>query len=106
MKIAIVLFLLAVAAVSAWSQDNPITVKQSSVSGDVIVVSVQVDGKTQELHCNKSTLFCAAPEPGSYTMVRLPKNRGIYECSNVDLYEKSAVPQSDNKLGEYCLIEK
>jgi hypothetical protein len=86
MKIAIVLFLLAVAAVSAWSQDNPITVKQSSVSGDVIVVSVQVDGKTQELHCNKSTLFCAAPEPGSYTMVRLPKtgastNAATWTCT-------------------------
>jgi hypothetical protein len=108
MKIAIVLYLLAVAAAGAWAQDTPtaITVKQSSVSGDVIVVTVQIDGKTQELHCNKSTLFCAVPEPGSYLMVRLPKNRGIYECSNVDLYEKSAVPQSDSKVGEYCLVEK
>lgn len=108
MKIAIVLFLLAVAGSGAGAQDTPaaVTVTQSAVSGDVIVVTVQIDGKHQELHCNKSTLFCAAPEPGSYVMVRLPKNRGIYECSNVDLYEKSAVPQSDAKLGEYCLVEK
>ena len=107
MKFAIVLLLLALSAASLWAQDtSSITVKQSSRSGDVVLIAVQVDGKAMELHCNQSVLFCSMPKPGDYTMVRLPKNRGIYECSNVDLYEKSADPQSASKIGEYCLEQK
>jgi hypothetical protein len=107
MKLAIVLLFSALAAVSLCAQDtSSITVKQSSRSGDVIQIAVQVDGKPMELHCTQSVLFCSVLKPGDYTMVRLPKNRGIYECSNVDLYEKSADPQSASKIGEYCLEQK
>ena len=39
-------------------------------------------------------------------MVRLPKNWGMYDCVNVDLYPSSADPATSQKIGEYCLIEK
>jgi hypothetical protein len=38
-------------------------------------------------------------------MVRLPKNRGMYDCQNVDLYPRTADPENEEKLGEYCLNE-
>ena len=49
---------------------------------------------------------CKVLEPGTYVMVRLPKNWGMYDCANVDLYASAADPASGEKLGEYCLIEK
>jgi len=39
-------------------------------------------------------------------MVRLPKNRGSYVCTNVDLYPEGADPATSEKIGEYCLIQK
>jgi len=44
--------------------------------------------------------------PGTYTMVRLGKNRGMYDCVNVELYPKDANPEKDQQAGAYCLIEK
>jgi len=45
-------------------------------------------------------------EPGTYVMVRLPKNWGMYDCACIDLYASTADPASGEKLGEYCLVEK
>jgi hypothetical protein len=42
-------------------------------------------------------------KPGEYQMVRLPKNHGMYDCQNVDLYLQTADTETDDKLGEYCL---
>jgi hypothetical protein len=39
-------------------------------------------------------------------MVTLPKNWGMYDCQNVDLYPTSADPATDQKIGEYCLNGK
>jgi len=45
-------------------------------------------------------------------MVELPKNFGMYECRDVEVYPQSAatpdstLPDKDKKLGEYCLLEK
>jgi hypothetical protein len=58
------------------------------------------------LHCNKEASSCKAPDPGTYIMVRLPKNWGMYDCANVDLYPPTADPASAQKIGEYCLTEK
>jgi len=89
-----------------------VTVKSSAVVTGVVIVNVvqtatgdQAKG-TFELRCNKGPSSCNAPEPGSYTMVRLPKNWGMYDCANVDLYPTTANPDHDQKIGEYCLIEK
>jgi hypothetical protein len=40
-------------------------------------------------------------------MIQLPKNFGMYECRDVEIYPESAVTSDkDKKLGEYCLVEK
>jgi len=108
MKILVFILMLG-AAVSGMAQDRSvITVKNSTVSGEAILVTIQAAGEAHDLQCSKSVLFCKAPLPGKYVMVRLPKNRGIYDCANVvDLYRESEdTGQDNNKLGEYCMLEK
>jgi hypothetical protein len=36
-------------------------------------------------------------------MVRLPKNRGLYDCANVELYRAINGSETEEKVGEYCL---
>lgn len=109
MKRAIILLVLA-ACVPLVAQDrSTITVKKSEVSKETVVVTAMQQGdqaKAFELNCNRDAGSCKAPEPGTYIMVRLPKNWGMYDCSNVDLYAATADPGKDQKLGEYCLGEK
>jgi hypothetical protein len=110
-KTIFLLVLMAVAQLAAQEKSN-ITVKSTEVnSGVVIVIATQALTPEQAkasfaLHCNKGASSCKAPEPGSYIMVRLPKNWGMYDCANVDLYSSSADPATSQKVGEYCLIEK
>ena len=107
MKQALILLLLMV-GIAAVAQDNKstITVKSSAVVSDVVIVTATQAKAGIELRCNKGPTSCKAPEPGTYLMVRLPKNWGMYDCANVDLYPTSADPDKDQKIGEYCLIEK
>ncbi len=103
----LLLALSFLAASAAYAQERSvITVKNSTVSGDAIIVTVQIEGETHDLQCSKSVLLCKAPEPGKYVMVRLPKNRGIYECANVDLYRESDDNEPATKVGQYCLLGK
>jgi hypothetical protein len=107
MKRSIVLFVLLAAAVQLLAQEkSQITVKESTVMTGVVIVTANVAGKPLELQCNQSMAACKAPKPGEYWMVRLPKNHGMYDCANVDLYPKSADPDTSEKIGEYCLIDK
>ena len=109
MKQSIVLFLfLLICAAPLFAQDkSPITVKDSSVNSGVVLVTINESGKSFELQCNQSAPHCITPQAGTYWMVRLPKNHGLYDCANVDLYAQSANTQnSDNVLGEYCINEK
>jgi hypothetical protein len=107
MKQSILLFLL-LCAVPLFAQDKSlITVKDTTVNNGVVLVNISESGKAFELQCNKAALNCIAPEPGSYWMVRLPKNHGLYDCANVDLYAQSAGTENHNNiLGEYCITEK
>ena len=112
MKKAIVaLFLLAVvlAATPVLGQPKyePITVKSAEVTNGVVIVTVQGGGTQYELQCNTNISGCSALQPGSYVMVRLPKNWGTYVCANVDVYP-TPVNRANlgQKLGAYCLIEK
>lgn len=112
MKKAII-FLVLLVAVQLMAQDrSTITVKKSEIGNGVVIVTV-AQGATQgqaktsvELNCNKGAEACKAPEAGTYLMIRLPKNWGMYDCQNVDLYPSGADPSTDQKIGEYCLIEK
>ena len=85
-----------------------ITVKSATVSNGVVVVTIQDSGKTYELQCNQSSGNCVSLKPGSYWMVRLEKNHGMYDCENVDLYSQSADPTAEDSqaLGEYCITQK
>lgn len=114
MKQAMILLLLMVGilmvGVQTAAQDrSTVTIKSSAVVSDVVIVTAAQPGQTKatfELRCNKGPSSCKAPEPGTYLMVRLPKNWGMYDCANVDLYPESADPATSQKIGEYCLIEK
>jgi hypothetical protein len=108
MKKAILLLVLMVAAQLAAQEKSNITVKSAETNnGVVIVTATPAQGSVSfALHCNKGAPGCKVPEPGSYIMVRLPKNWGTYDCANVDLYPSSADPSTAQKIGEYCLIEK
>ena len=91
-----------------WAVDkSQITVKTTSLSGDVVLVTILDSGKSYELQCTKSAPYCAVPPAGTYWMVRLPKNHGYYDCANVDLYTQSADPENGGTIfAEYCMNEK
>jgi hypothetical protein len=99
----LMLFIL-LAAVMLWAETkSAVTVKSSQVTSGVVLVTVSENGKSFDLQCNDGHPFCQAVKPGEYQMVRLPKNRGMYDCQNVDLYLQTADTETDDKLGEYCL---
>jgi hypothetical protein len=110
MRKVIVLFVLLTALQLAAQEKTSVTVKSSEVSSGVVVVTVHQTPATPQDHasvvlqCNKDMPDCKAPVPGTYIMVRLPKNYGVYDCVNVDLFPGG--PESGEKVGEYCLIEK
>ena len=106
MKKLLFVFLLLVALPLLAVDKSAVTVKKTSTSNGVILVNVSAEGKTLELQCTQSAPHCAAPQPGTYWMVRLPKNYGLYDCQNVDLYAQSEDPEEGQKTGEYCLNEK
>jgi hypothetical protein len=112
MKKVIFLLVLMFAAQAMAQEQSTVTIKSSELNnGVVIVTAVQLATVDQAkasfaLHCNKGATACKAPEAGTYVMVRLPKNWGIYDCTNVDLYPSGADPATSQKIGEYCLIEK
>ncbi len=101
------------AATQVMAQDkSTVTVKGSELNNGVVIITVQQaatseqDAESFVLHCNKGMSECKALEAGTYLMVRLPKNWGMYDCTDVDLYPSSADPATAQKLGEYCLIKK
>ena len=108
----VTLFLLLVPLVKGQEgQTATFTVRSTEVVTGVVLISGQMtttEGKRSsvELQCNKGMLMCTLPRPGTYVMVLLPKNRGTYECANVDLYPEGAEPENSEKIGEYCLIQK
>jgi hypothetical protein len=104
-RILIVLMLLAATQLLA-ADKSLVTVKDSSVSNGVVIVNIHEEGKSFELQCTQSAPFCKATQAGSYWMVRLPKNHGLYDCDNVDLFPQSEDPENAQKVGEFCLNSK
>ena len=107
------MFLVLIFGVSAVAQDtSTITVKNSENSGGVVMIMAQQTATADlpkvslELHCTKGASSCKALEPGTYVMVRLPKNWGMYDCDNADIYPAAADPATAQKIGEYCLTQK
>jgi len=86
---------------------TPVKVKSSEVVTGVVIVHVEKDAKSLELQCNQGVGGCKALPSGSYLMVELPKNYGMYDCKNVEMYRgDQAKPDTAVLIGNYCLMEK
>ncbi len=100
------------AAMQVMAQDKfTVTVKSGEINNGVVILTVNQSATSEtassfDLHCNKGMADCKVLEPGTYVMVRLPKNWGMYDCACVDLYPSADDAASKEKLGEYCLIKK
>lgn len=107
MKQSIILFFVLIAAPLLAQEKSLITVKDTVTTNGVVIVTIHEAGKSFDLQCTQSFPNCAAPVAGEYWMVRLPKNHGLYDCANVDLYPKTTTASgSDQIVGEYCLNTK
>jgi hypothetical protein len=101
----IVLFVPLALSAQEQLESQKITVKGKEVNNGVVILAVQEGKNSFDLRCNKDVSGCTILEPGEYTMVRLPKNRGLYDCANAEVYRKSANSEVGDKLGQYCLVE-
>ena len=105
---ALVLVLLfSPIALSAQEQTEPqkITVKSKEVNNGVVILTVQEGKNSFELQCNKEFAGCVALDAGDYLMVRLPKNRGLYDCANAEVFRKAPSAEPGDKIGQYCLVQ-
>lgn len=103
----VILMVLAATEVLAQRNYEVITVKGLEVNSGVVMLSVQQGGTSFQLQCNANFTGCDTLPPGSYVMVRLPKNWGTYVCANVEVYSTPVHPENlGEKLGAYCLIQK
>ena len=112
MKKAIMFFLLALFLLSGTGKASAqgmstITVKGSELNNGVVIVDMLKAGKAFELQCNQGVASCTPLKSGKYQMIELPSNSGMYDCRDVQVYADLAVnPETDKKIGEYCLIAK
>ena len=102
-KFLVILVVLAAMQLLA-EEKSQVTVKSVDKNNGVVLITASEKGKTLELQCNEGASFCTAVKPGEYEMVRLPKNRGLYDCQNVDLFNAGAETTADERLGQYCLL--
>ena len=101
------LALLIVVVEVASQEVSIVNVKGYELNNGVVILDIVKAGKTYELQCNQGLSDCAPLRNGTYLMVELPQNFGMYHCKNVDLYPESATTsEGEKKLGEYCLIPK
>ena len=102
------LFLLFGSVEVLAQEKSFITVRGNELNNGVVILDVLKAGKAYELQCNRGVPSCVALKNGRYQLVELPKNFGMYECKDVEVYPESAVTphDKDTKLGEYCMLEK
>ena len=103
----LLIVLFAPLALSAQEplESQKITVNGKEVNNGVVILAVQEGKNSFDLQCNKDGSNCAILEPGEYMMVRLPKNRGLYDCANAEVDRKSGNSEVGDRLGQYCLVE-
>ncbi len=97
-----------IATGQAFAQERTtVKVTGSEVVTGVVVVDILKDGKPLKLQCNHGAANCKPLKSGGYVMVELPKNYGMYDCKNVEIYrEDKGKPEGAELLGNYCLVEK
>lgn len=105
MKKAFLILVVLASVLLLADEKSPVVVKTTTVTTGVVIVDVQLNGKGAELQCNEGNSGCTKLKPGNYQIVQLPKNHGMYDCANVEVYSPSA-SDNDQKLGAYCLIQK
>ena len=108
-SLVILLVLIVLAPTQALAQRNyeVITVKGLEANNGVVMLTVQQGNTSFQLQCNANVPGCYTLPPGSYVMVRLPKNWGTYVCANVGVYPTPANPENlGQKLGDYCFVTK
>lgn len=96
---------------AASDQKSSITVKGSQLTSGVVILDIVRSDKIYTLQCNQGAPDCSVLSNGKYQMLELPKNFGMYDCSDVEIYPDATAspdnaPDRNKKLGEYCLIEK
>jgi len=105
---ALLLFVFLAAVpmlVQEQSDLTTITIRSSEVNNGVVILAAREGKKSFELNCNQGMSGCAVPQPGDYLMLRLPKNHGVYQCANVELYRTTTGSEVGDKIGQYCLVE-
>ncbi len=105
-KALILLVVLAAVIVLAQPQTSSIVVKEATVATGEVIVSAELGGKSVELQCTQSMPGCVSLKAGKYVMVQLPKNHGMYDCQNVDIFPNGADPATAQRVGTYCLNQK
>ncbi len=103
--LSVALFVCIPAIAQDETPATPITVKSVEKSSGVITLQITKESKNFELTCNEGMPSCTDLKKGTYKMVELPKNHGVYDCKNVRVFAESA-GEDDEKLGEYCIITK
>lgn len=104
--IALVLLVILLSSMRTQAQQKGelIIVKSADTSATLVSIVAQVAKQAVELQCNKGAVGCTVLQPGDYTLIRLPKNTGLYECSNVYVYQKSENLEPVGEiLGRYCI---
>ncbi len=103
----LVLLLLFMPVKLSAQEMSTITVKGNELNNGVIILDITRAGRGYELQCNEGFAGCVRLKEGKYVMVELPKNHGIYDCKVVLVYpESTKAPETEERLGEYCLIAK
>lgn len=105
MKRAFLVLIVLASVLLLADEKSEVVVKNTAVVTGVVVVDVQLNGKTAELQCNEGSPDCNKLKPGNYIMVQLPKNHGLYDCANVEVYSPTG-SDTDQRIGAYCLIPK
>ncbi len=106
MKRAIFVLLMLAAVLALAQEPSQVTIKSGEINNGVVIITAVQGKATLELQCNQGTGGCKMLQPGTYVMVRLPKNQGMYDCANVEIFPAGADPASSQRIGAFCLIEK
>jgi hypothetical protein len=107
MKKASILLLVLFAVALLAQEKSTITVKEATVATGVVIMTADLNGKSVDLQCTQSMPLCTTLKNGKYVMVQLPKNHGMYDCQNVDVFPADTQdPETGKKIGEYCLMQK
>lgn len=111
MKTALILVSLFFLLVPLWSaqgdgqETSKIIVTGNALNNRVVILEITKAGKAYELQCNQGASACSQLKNSTYQMLELPKNFGMYDCRDVEVYTYTS-SEKRTKIGEYCLTEK